>query len=330
MKILRCKALLLAGAMSLSAAAAQAAEKVTFVLDWFPAAYIGFVHVGKEKGFFAEEGLDVAIELGRGGADALARVAAGHAQFTASSMGSILNAAVGSEVPAKVVMSVYTKAPDAIITYEGSGINSIADLKGKTLATGTYSGSNAAWPVIAKRNGISADDVKLQKMDFNALGPMLATGKVDAIIGWVTTRPINGKLLKEAGKEIKILPWSDFGLSGYNWSLIASDKVIAEKPEVVSKFTRAFLKSMKYFIANPEQAGKDMVVAAPDTKVDINTAEIAAMRPLIDNEITARDGYGKLTPELVRAAWEMIAESQGYASDKLDPERVINRSFVPE
>ena len=330
MKISSYKVLLLAGAMALNAATAQAAEKVTFVLDWFPSAYIGFVHVGKLKGFFKEEGLDVDIETGRGGADAIARVASGNADVAAANIGAVLNAAAESKVPAKVVMSVYTKAPDAILTYEGSGINSIADLKGKTLATGTYSGSNAVWPVVAKKNGISPDDVKLQKVDFQALGPMLATGKVDAIISWVTSKSLNGKQLAQAGKKIKVLPWSDYGFSGYNWSLVASDKMIKERPEVLAKFNKAFLKSEKYFIAHPEQAAKDMHEAAPDTDVDTNLDEIKAMIPLIDNEITKRDGFGKLEPALVEDAWKAIADSQGYAMDRLDPESVIDRSFIPE
>ena len=63
--------------LALTCVSAKADEKVKYVLDWFPAGYIGFAYVGIKQGYFKEEGLDVTLEIGRGGSDAVARVAAG-------------------------------------------------------------------------------------------------------------------------------------------------------------------------------------------------------------------------------------------------------------
>jgi NitT/TauT family transport system substrate-binding protein len=63
-----------------------------------------------------------------------------------------------------------------------SPIKTIKDLAGRSLATATFSSSNALWPVIARANGLDPDSVKLLKVDNNALGPMLASGRVDATI----------------------------------------------------------------------------------------------------------------------------------------------------
>ena len=65
-----------ASVLVMSCASASANDKVKFVLDWFPAGYIGFTHVGVKEGFFATEGLDVSIDIGRGGSDAGAQPAA--------------------------------------------------------------------------------------------------------------------------------------------------------------------------------------------------------------------------------------------------------------
>jgi NitT/TauT family transport system substrate-binding protein len=94
-------------------------------------------------------------------------------------------------------------------------IKTIKDLAGRSLATATFSSSNALWPVIARANGLDPDSVKLLKVDNNALGPMLASGRVDATITWVTFGPADARLLKQAGKQLSILPWTAAGLEGY-------------------------------------------------------------------------------------------------------------------
>jgi NitT/TauT family transport system substrate-binding protein len=319
--------MLTAGVLAASAPC-FAVEDVKFVLDWFPTAYCGFVHVGVKRGFFAEEGLNVTIDIGRGGADAVTRVATSTDDFGAAGFNSIYNAAANSPVPIKAVMSVYSKAPDSIIFKETSGIRSIRDLVGKTMATATFSSSNPVWPVVARENGIDPAKVNLLMADNNAIGPMLASGRVDAVISWIMSVPLYAKLSQPA--KLQTLPWSETGLTGYNWSVIASDRIIKERPEAVRHFVKAFIKSMQYFIDNPEQAGKDMHDAAPETLTDVNIAEIQAMLPLVKNDISAKYGIGTFDHELVKQSWIWVAKAQGLPLDKIDPEKVVDRSFLPK
>jgi NitT/TauT family transport system substrate-binding protein len=315
--------------LALSCVSVKADEKVKYVLDWFPAGYIGFAYVGIKQGYFKEEGLDVTVEIGRGGSDAVARVAAGTDDFGAASLSSLMNAAANSPgLPAKAVLAIYSKSPDAIVTRVGSGIESIKDLDQKSLATATFSGSNQVWPLMAKRNQLNPDNVKFLKVDNNALGPMLATGKVDAVISWVTSVPLYSKLAEESGAKLKTIPWSNFGLSGYNWSLLASDKIIKERPEVAKKFVRAFKKSVEFALAHSDQAGKDVHELATDTDAVTNTVELEAMRPLVDNEISKKTGFGNFDPALVTETWKWVAASQDYPESKLNPDSVIDRSLL--
>ncbi len=315
--------------LAFTSAAARADEKVKYVLDWFPAGYIGFAYVGIKEGYFKEEDLDVTVEIGRGGSDAVARVAAGTDDFGAASLSSLMNAAANSPgLPAKAVLAIYSKSPDAIVTKVGSGIETIKDLDKKSLATATFSGSNQVWPLMAKRNQLDPDNVKFLKVDNNALGPMLATGKVDAVISWVTSVPLYSKLAAESGAKLKTIPWSDFGLSGYNWSLLASDKIIKERPETARKFVRAFKKSVEFALAHPDQAGRDVHELAPDTDAVTNAVEIEAMKPLVDNEISKRTGLGNFEPALVAETWKWVAASQDYPAEKINPESVVDRSLL--
>ena len=301
--------------------------KVNYVLDWLPTGYIGFAEIAVKEGYFAKQGLDVKIDIGRGGADAITRVAAGSDDFGSANLGALMNAAAGTAVPVKAVASIYTKAPDAIVTTKGSGITSIKDLTGKTIATATYSGSNALWPVVAKVNGVDPASVTLLKVDDSTLGPMLAAGKVPAVIAWVMNEPDYSALLPP-GKKLVVLPWSAHGLTGYNWSLLASDKMIKDHPDTVQKFVTAYLQAVQFMIAHPDQAGQDVHDVSPTTDTAQNIAGIKETIPLLKNNITAKYGYGTFQPSLVKAAWKWVAESQGYPEDKINPMDMVDTSFV--
>lgn len=312
----------------LQAGCAQAADKVTFVLDWFPSGEVAFPYVGVKEGFFAAENLDVKIDIGRGGADAVTRIASGTDDFGGAALNPLMVAAAQGPIPVKAVMSVFTKQPDAIFTVEGGPITSIKALAGKTLATATFSSSNPLWPVIARTNGLDPATVKLLKVDDNALGPMLALGKVDAAISWVTSAPNDARLLKESGKKLKVLPWSEYGLDGYGWSIMASDKIVHDSPDEVARFVRAYLKTVQFYAANPDKVAEDLKAMVPQADLQSNADEAKAAGPLVKNEITDRDGFGAFNPQLLMDTWKWVAKAQNLPLDKVDPEKLVDRSFV--
>jgi NitT/TauT family transport system substrate-binding protein len=319
---------LIVAASVMRAGSAQANDKVTFVLDWFPSGEVAFPYVGIKEGFFAAEGLDVQIDIGRGGADAVKRIASGTDDFGAAALNPLMVAAVESPVPVKGIMPVFTKQPDAIFADAAGPITTISALAGKTLATATFSSSNPLWPVIAKANGLNPDSVKLLKVDDNALGPMLALGKIDAVISWVTSGPNDARLLAEQHKKLRILPWSKYGLTGYGLSVLASDKIIKEHPDTVARFVRAYIKAVKFYADNPEKVGEDLKAMVPQADLQSNIDEAKAAVPLIKNEITARDGFGVFEPALLKDTWQWVAKSQNYPLDKIDPEQLVDHSFV--
>jgi NitT/TauT family transport system substrate-binding protein len=307
---------------------AHAADKVTFVLDWFPSGEVAFPYVGVKEGFFAAENLDVQIDIGRGGADAVTRIASGTDDFGGAALNPLMVAAAEGAIPVKAVMSVFTKQPDAIFTVDGSPVTSIKALGGKTLATATFSSSNPLWPVIAQANGLDPATVKLLKVDDNALGPMLALGKVDAVISWVTSAPNDARLLKASNKALKVIPWSDHGLNGYGWSILASDKIIHDSPDKVARFVRAYLKTVQFYAANPQKVAEDLKAMVPQADLQSNADEAKAAGPLVKNEITDRDGFGAFNPQLLKDTWIWVAKAQNYPLDKVDPEKLVDRSFV--
>lgn len=317
-------------ALAIGSTAASAADKVIYQLDWLPSGEETFPYVAQKEGFFAAENLDVEVRIGRGTTDVLAKMATGNAEFGSGGLGALMQAAAQGPMPVKAVLSIFNKQPDAIFTYEGSGIKTIKDLAGKTVATATFTSSNALWPVIASINGLDVAKVRLIKTDPTATAAMVATGKADALISWVTSGGEIEAVLKDAGKKTVVLPWSEFGLDGYGLSLFASASEIANHPDIVARFVAACEKGIQFSIAHPEAAAKDLKAAVPLVDLDAAIVEVKTTVPVTKNEISGKFGMGTFDPALVRETWRWIAKSQSYPLDKLDPEKVVNRSFVPK
>jgi NitT/TauT family transport system substrate-binding protein len=309
---------------------ALAAEKVVFMIDWLPAGDKAVPYLGVQSGLFAAEGLEVSIQSGRGSSDVVTKLGTGAADMGTGGLAALLQARAQTPVQVKAVMSIYTLQPDAIFTTEDSGIATLKDLAGKTIATATFSSSNVVWPLLLKANDIDPAKIDLLKADPGALAPMLATGKVAGTINWVTVAPAFVKPLAETGKKLKVLPWSEYGFNGYGLSVFASEKMLNERPETVKKFMRAYLKATALAIADPNGAALALKAMVPEVDVGVASAQFAASIPLMVNAISKKDGEGVFDPKLLATTWKWTAEAQNMPLDKLDPETAVDRSFLPK
>jgi NitT/TauT family transport system substrate-binding protein len=312
------------------AAPAQAAEKVVFLIDWLPAGDKAVPYLGVQKGLFADEGLEVTIQSGRGSSDVVTKLGTGAGDMGTGGLAALLQARAQSPIAVKAVASIYTVQQDAIFTTEDSGISSLKDVAGKTIATATFSSSNVSWPLVLKANGIDAAKVDLLKADPGALAPMLAAGKVAGTINWVTVAPAFVKPLGETGKKLKVISWSDYGFDGYGLSLFASEKILTERPETVKKFLRAYMKATAMAIADPTAAAAAVKAMVPEIDADVARAQFTSSVPLMVNDISKKDGTGAFEKALLARTWKWTAEAQNMPLDKLDPETAVDRTFLPK
>ena len=277
----------------------HAAEKVTFLLDWIPAGDSATVYVAVQKGLFAAEGLDVTVQSGRGSSDVITKLATGTADMATGGLAALLQAKAESNVPVTAVYSIYTAQPDAIFTTEGSGIDSLKDLVGKKVATATFSSSNVVWPLVLEANAVDPAKIDVLKVDPGTLAPLLATGKVDAVINWVTGAPAFEGPLGEANKKLKLISWADHGFNGYGLSVFASDKMLKERPGTVKKFLAAFNKAKNMAIADPSIAAASLKASLPETDVATAEKQWQAAIPLMVNATEKADGDGAFEPKLL-------------------------------
>ncbi|MEH6388427.1 MAG: ABC transporter substrate-binding protein [Pseudomonas profundi] len=310
--------------------AALAADQVTFQLDWLPGGDKAPVYVGVQQGFFADEDLEVSISSSRGSTDALTKIATGQAEMGSADIGALMAARAQDTLPVSAVYMIFNQAPHAFFTLDSSDIKTITDIAGKKVATSPFTSSNAFMPLVLRANDMPGDSVTLTKSDPGALGPMLMTGNTDAIIAWVTNTALFQAQAASAGKNIRVLPWSDAGLELYSSAVVASDKFLSERPDVAKRFMKAYVKSLHFTNDNPEKAAADLQEMVPDVDPAVAAAQIRDTMTLVFNELSETDGLGVMTPERVAQTWTYVAEANELAESSLDPETVVNRTFIPE
>jgi len=310
-----------------ASASSLAADKVTFQLDWLPGGDKAPVYVGVQQGFFAEQDLDVTILGGKGSTDAITKIATGTADIGSADIVALLVAKANDNVPVKAIYSLFSKAPYAFYVLNDSGIDSVKDVSGKTVATSPFTSANVFLPLMLKKNGVDEKNVKVLKADPGALNPMLITGQSDVMISWMTDRVKNEQQAEQAGKKLNVLPWYDAGLEFYSSSIIASDKFMSENPDIVKRFVKAYAKAVEYTWAHPEESGADVTKMVPEVDPAQASDTIKSIHGLVLNEVSKRDGVGNFTPDRLSETWKWTAEAQGLDINKLDPETAVDRQF---
>ena len=104
-----------ASAVTADESAAPTGQKVTLGLGYIPNVQFAPFYLASEKGYYAEEGLDVEISYGGNVNDLLLQVAGGKLPFVAASGDEVLLAR-SQQVPVRMVFLLYQKMPVAVFS----------------------------------------------------------------------------------------------------------------------------------------------------------------------------------------------------------------------
>jgi len=266
---------LAAGALTMPLAphrarAAGALKPVSLTLDWlYQGPNAGFL-VAREKGFYSDAGLDVAITAGKGSAST-AQLVASKASQIGFADGYVVGNGVAKGMNIKTVGSIFRRNPCAVMLFADSPIKTPKDLEGKTIAISAGSAVIQQFPAFCKGAGVDVSKVRIINIDPAGIGPALITGRVDAIGAYVSsyvpTLEIRGK------KEVRIFWFADVGVVAVSNGIILHDDLLKSDPDLARAFVPATLKGFLYGRQHPDEA----------------VAAVAKYLPTIEPAITHRE-----------------------------------------
>ncbi len=228
---------------------------VKLQLQWLPQAQFAGYFAAIDQGFFEEEGLDVTLELAQGGAAIVPAVMSGDYQFGFSNVTSLLLASQ-EDLPLKLVApgNLTTGKPGedfaAVVAAPASGIESAADLAGKTVAVNTLNniGDTTVRKVVDDAGG-DPSAVEFVEMAFPDMPAAVTEGQVDA--AWIVEPHLTRAL--QAGAEAVAWNFAETDPDLLIAAYFTSEQQIAQDAETVEAFTTALERSLEYAEENPDE-----------------------------------------------------------------------------
>ena len=223
---------------------AQPVEQVSLQLKWLHSFQFAGYYAAKEKGFYAEENLDVTIRERIPGISNIEQVLKDESQYGVADTGLLEQRLVGK--PVVVLASIFQHNPLAYLTLKESGIVSPYELKGKRVMEDSY--DNAPLLAMLYETGISADDFSHLSNSFNP--DDLINGKTDAMVSYLTDQV---DYYKKKGIEINIIDPRNYGVDFLGDNLFTTEQEINRHPDRVRRFLRASLKGWDYALKHQDE-----------------------------------------------------------------------------
>lgn len=250
-------------------------QEVSIVLDWTPNTNHTGIYVAEEKGYFADQGLDVEIIMpGEVGANQL--VASGKADFGVSYQEGITQARVQG-VPIVSIAAVIQHNTSGFASPKEKGIDSLKDFEGKTYGGYGAPVEKAILSSLMKKENADIDKVEIVNMgntDF------FTAVKRDIDFAWIYYG-WTGIEAELRGLDLNMLYLTDYSekLDYYTPVLATNEKMIEENPETVEKFLAAVSKGYEFAIDKPDKAAQILIEAVPELDPELVKASQQWLSP---------------------------------------------------
>lgn len=323
------KTRLLATAAILAALAAgtsaQANEEFTFALNWFPVGDHAAYWVAKEKGYFAEEGLDVVLENSKGSGDSIAKVDTGRADAGLADAAVIIGSrARGTEV--QIVGMIFDRSPMNFFSRQDAAISEPSQLAGKTVAAPPGDSQRQMWPAFAKANGLDVNAITWVNIEPTAKVAALAEGRADAVSDYTTGLPLMEAAMGEG--NVVMMPWSDFGFDLYSMSIMASADTIENRPEQLEGFLRAAYRGWQDVMNDPDEAMAIFKKNVPEINEEAIHANMLLGLDLMRTQGYKDHGIGYLDADRMCASVDLV-NAYMELPEQVECATIYNSDFLP-
>jgi len=293
-------------------AAAQTRDKVVLMLNWYVYSEHAPLYLGKERGFYEAEGIDLEIQEGRGSGPTVQAVAAGSVNFGYVDVATMMKAAAKG-APVKAVGVALQLSPMSVMGLSEKSVKTPQDIVGKTVAMTPGDSMSQIWPLFLKKTGLQESQFKVVSGDAQTKLNAVINGQADLLLGYLMDQNI--KIQDATKKPVTVIRFADYGVSLISSGLIANKETLSTKPDLVKRFLRASTKGFEEAEKNPEAAVDALLKAQPKAgqretlnigmKLTVplfHTAETKGLRPLrasmknVDDSLDLLVQYGGMDP----------------------------------
>jgi putative hydroxymethylpyrimidine transport system substrate-binding protein len=268
------RVLAIAFAVSILSPSAFAADRLTVMLDWFINPDHAPLYVALERGYFAEQGLDVRFVAPSDPNDPPKLVAAGRADIAVSYQPQ-LHLQVAQGLPLRRIATLVATPLNSLVVLADGPIQTIADLKGKKVGFSVGGFEDALLGAMLERHGLTLDDIELINVNFS-LSPSLISEQVDAVIGAFRNFELNQMdILNRPGRAFFV---EEEGVPSYDELILVANANNLDDPRL-TRFLTALEQGVQYLVNHPNESWQLFIKGRSDLDDELNRRAWAATLP---------------------------------------------------
>jgi NitT/TauT family transport system substrate-binding protein len=306
---------------------AEAAERLTVRLDFVPVGFHAAMHLAKEKGWFASEGLDVEIQDGTGSLNTIQLVGSGQIDVGQAQLG-VMAIAREKGVPIKSFAGFLRKGDLAVVVPRGPDMKTVKDLRGKKLVCFTASPWVPFIDNFLAKGGLDRKSVEVSMVSPGAMAAIYSSNGADGIL---TVEPF-GVPIVEKTRPSQAIRLADYGINFPSYGLMATERAIEQRRDAFAKLAKVQIETWEYiWNGNIEEAVDAVIKARPAIKLDRDTVkhQLELNRDLFDTEATKGKRIGWQSTQDWENALRDIKTSGAIASHT-KPEDYFTNALLPQ
>jgi ABC-type nitrate/sulfonate/bicarbonate transport system substrate-binding protein len=232
--------------------------KISMRLQWFAQYQFAGYIVAKEKGYYAEAGLDVTLNPGGPELVSLPLVAGGSDTFGSTGADTVLIARE-KDIPVVALATWFQTSPVAFMVHTDAGIKTPKDFEGRTV--GMFYGDNVETEYRALLAAANVDRSKINEVPGDySITPFL-TRRVDIWPVYATDQP---NTARREGATVDLILARDYGVSLLGDVLFTTEAFLAQNPNTVQAFVDATLRGWQFALDNPAETVELIAAYNPD------------------------------------------------------------------
>jgi NitT/TauT family transport system substrate-binding protein len=286
------------------------------------------MHLAKEKGWFAREGLEVDVQDGTGSLNTILLVGNGQIDIGFVQLG-LMAMALEKNLAMKSFAGFMRKGDLAVMVARDSNINKLQDLKGKKIACFTASPWAPFIDSFLARGGLDRSSVQIVMVAPPAMAALYTNKDAD---GFMSVEPYAVPVV-EKGRPAKTIRLADYGISFPSYGLIATPKTFETRKDMLRKMAKVQVETWEYIFnkGNVDEAVQAMLKHRADMKLDpvVLKAQLESTRSFLDTPNTQGKRIGWQSPADWVAAIASMKEA-GAISGKFKPEDYFTNEFLPQ
>ena len=314
---------LLASVLALNAA--QAMDKVTFRLNWLLYGFHTPFYLGLERGYYKDEGIDLTIGEGQGSVRAVQTVGAKGDTFGLADGGSLV-AGVSKGAPVKAVMAITNSSPYSLAVRKDSGIKTLKDVEGKTIASAPGEAGLQLLPALFARNGVDINKVKILRVEGAGKMVAVAEKRAEGLMAGLDNQSLT---LPKQGIPLIDFAYSKYGTNTVGLTILTNDDLIKDNPDLVRRFVKATVRSFEAAMKDPEASIKAGQKVKPDMETDLSLAQLKVGFGLMKTEATEKLPLGAFAQKDWEDTLELMKKYMGLETTKKDTDFYTNE-FLPK